>query len=357
MTGDTKRDIRSLSLKDLGQFFTDQNEKSFRAKQVYEWLWKKPCRSFEEMSNISKSIRKLLEDNFSFPVLRLEKEFISRDRTRKSVFRLYDGLMVEGVLIPDGTRTTACISSQVGCQLGCTFCATGHFGFKRNLEFTEIFDQVVEINGQSVSHFNVPLSNIVLMGMGEPLMNYEEVKKAISKIVAEEGLAMSPQRITLSTVGIPHMIRKLADDQLKVHLAVSLHAADNVKRSRLVPINKKYPLEELKDALIYYHEKSKKRFTLEYLVFDGINDSIADAHNLAEFCKSFPVKINLIGYNPVTNLEFRKPLPDKVSAFKEFLEKKNMIVNVRKSKGEDIEAACGQLALKEGKQRKPESGS
>jgi len=352
MIGDYNKDIRSLTLIELEKFFTDQKEKTFRAKQVYEWLWKKSCRSFDDMTNLSKPIRKILEDHFTFSVLHIEKEYVSRDHTRKSVFRLHDGLMIEGVLIPEGTRTTACISSQVGCQLGCTFCATGHFGYKRNLGFTEIFDQVVELNNQSLLHFNVPLSNIVMMGMGEPLMNYKEVKRVISMIVAEEGLAMSPQRITLSTVGIPHMIKKLADDQLRIHLAISLHVADNVKRSKIVPLNKKYSLEELKDALKYYHEKTKKRFTIEYLMFADFNDNMADAHNLAEFCKSFPVKINLIGYNPVMDLDFKKPLPEKLNAFKEFLEKKNMIVNIRKSRGEDIDAACGQLALKDKSQQK-----
>ncbi|MCX6252480.1 MAG: 23S rRNA (adenine(2503)-C(2))-methyltransferase RlmN [Bacteroidetes bacterium] len=351
MNGDIKEDIRSLSLTDLEKFFADQNEKTFRANQVYEWFWKKSCRSINDMTNLSKPVRKILEDHFSFPVLHIEKEYISRDRTVKSTFRLHDRLMIEGVLIPDGNRTTACISSQVGCQLGCTFCATGLFGFKRNLAFTEIFDQVVELTNQSLHHFNVPLSNIVLMGMGEPLLNYEEVKRAILMITSEDGLGMSPQRITLSTVGIPNMIRKLADDHLRIHLAISLHTADNVKRSIIVPLNKKYPLEELRDALKYYHEKTGKRFTLEYLMFANMNDSLSDAHNLAEFCKSFPVKINLIGYNQVPDLDFKRPESGKIIAFKEFLEKKNMIVNIRKSRGEDIEAACGQLALKDRNQR------
>ena len=348
MNGDAKIDIRAISLADIEKFFIENNEKPFRARQVYEWLWKKACRSFGEMTNLSRESRQLMEERFIFPVLNVEKENTSADGTIKSLFRLPDGLFVEGVLIPEGTRTTACISSQVGCPLACTFCATGFLGFKRNLGFTEIVDQVTETNRQSLKYFHIPLSNIVFMGMGEPLLNYEEVKKSIEKITSVDGLAMSPQRITVSTVGIPSMIRQLADDNIRFHFALSLHAADNAKRTKIIPLNKKYPVEELIESLKYFHITTKKRVTIEYLLFNGFNDTLTDASDLARFCRNFPVKINLIDYNPVNGSVYKKSEPAKLNAFKEFLEKRNLVVNVRKSRGADINAACGQLAAKQG---------
>jgi 23S rRNA (adenine2503-C2)-methyltransferase len=303
------------------------------------------------MSNLSLQNRQLLEEHFCFPVLQLEKELTDPDGTVKSTFRLSDQEMVESVLIPADSRTTACISSQAGCSLACRFCATGMMGFGRNLTFTEIFDQVVILKGQSERVHGRPLSNIVYMGMGEPLMNYEEVMKSIEKITSEESLGMSPQRITVSSVGIPLMIRKMADDKVRVHFALSLHAATNVKRDQIIPINKKYPLQELTEALKYYHAKTSKRFTIEYILFNGFNDSLEDAGDLALFCKSFPVKINLIEYNPVDNGSFSQSTPEKARAFREFLENKHMIINVRKSRGRRIKAACGQLALADSKIR------
>jgi 23S rRNA (adenine2503-C2)-methyltransferase len=255
--------------------------------------------------------------------------------------------MAEGVLIPSDGRTTACISSQVGCPLNCSFCATGQLGYKRNLEFSEIYDQVVLLNKISEEVFKTALSNIVYMGMGEPLLNYGNIIQSLKKITAEEGLGISPQRITMSSVGIPEMIRKMGDDNLKIHFALSLHAADNEKRNKIIPLNKKFPIEHLTEALIYYHKKTKKRFTIEYILFDNFNDTIQDAQELARFCRSFPVKINLIEYNETNNTSFHKSRADKMIAFKEFLDKKNLVVNIRKSRGEDIAAACGQLALKE----------
>jgi 23S rRNA (adenine2503-C2)-methyltransferase len=347
MNGNPGIDIRSLSLTDIEAFFHTINERSFRAKQVYEWLWKKSCRSFDEMSNLSAKTRQQLQQEFIFPVTSVEKTISSTDGTNKIIFLLHDGLKVEGVLIPADGRTTACISSQVGCQLGCSFCATGQLGFKRNLSFPEIYDQVAILNKMSEGLFGSSLSNIVYMGMGEPLLNYRNVLLSLEKITAVEGLEISPRRITVSSVGIPDMIRKMGDDDVKSHFALSLHAADNEKRNRIIPINKKYPLEVLTDALKYYHLKTKKRFTIEYILFSDFNDSIQDARELALFCKSFPVKINLIEYNSTHNNIFHKSQTAKLIAFKEFLEKKNLVVNTRKSRGEDISAACGQLALKE----------
>jgi len=337
-------DIRTLSFSEIEKFFLKSGEKPFRARQVYDWLWRNYCRSFDEMTNISKDIRQLLKDNFSFPAAVIHQEIKSTDGTIKMVFRLDDGQLVEGVLIPADGRTTACISSQVGCALNCSFCATGQGGFSRNLLFHEITDQVILLNQRSNEEFGINLSNIVYMGMGEPLLNYEEVMKSVDAITSEEGLGMSPQRITVSSVGIPSMIRQLADDDARFHFALSLHVANDRKRDSIIPANKKYSLQELTEALRYYHQKTNKRFTIEYILFGKFNDTLADARELAVFCKSFPVKINLIEYNPVTDTGFEQPDPASVTAFRDFLEKRNLVVNVRRSRGKDISAACGQLA-------------
>jgi 23S rRNA (adenine2503-C2)-methyltransferase len=339
-------DIRSLSLSEIEGFLRENKEKSFRAKQVYEWIWKKTCGSFDEMTNLSLALRKLLEDNFQFQVLQKENEQNDPDGTIKTTFYLPDKVLLESVLIPSDDRTTACISSQAGCALACRFCATGMLGFQRNLGFTEIFDQVVELNKQSLKFHGKPLSNIVYMGMGEPFMNYEEVMKSIDKITSEDSLGMSPQRITVSSVGIPLMIRRMADDKARFHFALSLHAATNAKRDQIIPVNKKYALQDLTEALKYYHTKTGKRLTIEYILFKDFNDGLEDAKDLADFCKSFPVKINLIGYNPVDNTGYSQSSAEQTRIFREFLEHKNMVVNVRKSRGKNIDAACGQLALK-----------
>jgi 23S rRNA (adenine2503-C2)-methyltransferase len=340
-----KKDIRYLSFAEIESFFHENDEKPFRAKQVYEWIWKKNCRSFSEMTNLSRKNRQLLEEHFQFQVLQIEKELHDPDGTIKTSFKVGDQALIESVLIPDENRTTACISSQTGCALACRFCATGILGFRRDLTFTEIFDQVVLLNIQSRKYHGKALSNIVFMGMGEPLMNYQEVIKSIERITSEESLGMSPQRITVSSVGIPGMIRKMADDKARFHFALSLHAATNAKRDQIIPLNKKYPLQELTNALKYYHTKTGKRFTIEYILFKDFNDGIEDAKELAVFCKSFPVKLNLISYNPVDQSGFLQSTPEKTRAFREFLENKNLVVNVRKSRGQNINAACGQLAF------------
>ena len=347
MSGDGRVDVRLLSLAEIEAFFQTIDEKSFRAKQVYEWLWKKSCRSFDEMTNLSKETRQKLQQEFTFPVVTILKTIKSSDGTVKNIFLLDDGVSVEGVLMPSDNRATACISSQAGCALACSFCATGQLGFTRNLSYPEIYDQVVLLNEQSKHLFGSSLTNIVYMGMGEPLLNYEQVIQSVEKITSEAGLGISPQRITISSVGIPKMISKMADDNVKFHFALSLHVANNEKRNRIIPSNIQFPLEELTESLMYYHQKTKKRITIEYILFHEFNDSIRDAQELAIFCKSFPVKINLIEYNSTQNSVFRKSEKSKLVAFKEFLEKKNLVVNTRKSRGEDIAAACGQLALKE----------
>ncbi|MFO7827509.1 MAG: 23S rRNA (adenine(2503)-C(2))-methyltransferase RlmN [Bacteroidales bacterium] len=345
MSSDTpKTDILALTLDDLKDFLSRNNEKPFRANQVYEWLWQKHVTNFDEMTNISKSLRELLKAHFYFQAVKTEDIQISKDKTIKAIFKLNDDALIEGVLIPTEHRATACISSQVGCNLGCEFCATGKMGLKRNLTAGEIFHQVVEIMNLAREKYNLSLTNIVLMGMGEPLLNYDNVLKAIHLITSEHGLGMSPQRITLSTVGLPRMIRKLADDQVKFNLAVSLHSANNKKRSEFMPVNLRNSLDDLRDALIYFNQKTGERITFEYLLMDGINDSLKDAQEFAEYCKSFPVKINIIEYNSTSDKRFNKSSNDTFDQFVTFLKGKNLVVHVRRSRGQDIDAACGQLA-------------
>ncbi|MDD5569553.1 MAG: 23S rRNA (adenine(2503)-C(2))-methyltransferase RlmN [Bacteroidales bacterium] len=341
-----KADILSLSLKELEDFFKSNNDKSFRAKQVYEWLWKKAVRSFEEMTNLSKETRQLLNDNFTLTSIEICSVQKSTDGTVKIAFRLYDKLIIEGVLIPDRDRITACISSQAGCNLDCKFCATAKLGLQRNLNTAEIFDQVVLLRDYSIKHFKHNLSNIVLMGMGEPLLNYENVTCAINLITSEDGLNISYQRITISTVGLPKMLRKLGDDKVKVNLAVSLHSAVDEKRNEIIPVNIHNPLKELSSALKYYYSKTENRITIEYILLKDFNDSLVDAKELATFCKSFPCKINIIEFNNVENTEYYPSTHERKTEFVNFLESKNMIVNVRRSRGKDIDAACGQLAGK-----------
>jgi 23S rRNA (adenine2503-C2)-methyltransferase len=341
-----KENIRNLSLEELLSSMQNIGEKPFRAKQVYEWLWKKDVMSFEQMSNLSKDLRNKLEENYFIDHIQLDDQQISSDKTIKCAFSVGDGKVVEGVLIPTSSRTTACISSQVGCSLSCTFCATGRLKLMRNLSAGEIVDQVVYLKDQAESRYNTPLTNIVYMGMGEPLLNYRNVLRSIELITGDEGLGMSPRRITVSTAGIAKMIRKLGDDAVKFNLALSLHAANDKKRSHIMEINETNNLEELANALRYFHEKTDSRVTFEYIIFKDFNDQIEDAKELAEFAKCVPCKINIIEYNPIDNGEFQQADKQRVDAFASYIESKNLIVNVRRSRGKDIDAACGQLANK-----------
>lgn len=346
MAKEDKKDIREITTEELTQFLVSHSEKPFRAKQIHEWLWKKTVGTFAEMTNISAELKELLAQNFTFKTTTIHKELKSADGTIKTAFHLFDGAIVEGVLIPSENRVTACISSQVGCALSCVFCATGKLGFKRNLNFTEIFDQVALLTKLAKARYNTNLSNIVFMGMGEPLQNYDNVMSAVQRITSPDALNISPSRITVSTSGLTKMIRKLADDKVKFNLAISLHAPTDSKRSAIVPINKTNPLHELSEALKYFYASTKTRITLEYLILERFNNSIEDARNLATFCKAFPCKINIIEYNKVPGSSFEKANDKSVREFVAFLETKNLIVNIRKSRGEDIDAACGQLANK-----------
>ena len=340
------RDIRELTLVELEDFFNKLDEKRFRAGQVYDWLWKKHVTGFDLMTNIPLPLRNHLSHNFYFRALQIETIQVSTDGTRKFGFKTSDNFVVEGVLIPSENRTTACISSQAGCALKCLFCATGKLKFRRDLTAGEIFDQVVEIEKIAKEINDKKLSNIVLMGMGEPLLNYENVLKAIEKISSDEGLGYSASRITISTAGIVKMIRKLADDGIKCNLAISLHTADSFKRDQIMPLNKSNPLDELAGAIKYFHQKTGIRITYEYLLMKDFNDTHKDARQFAEFCKISPCKINLIEYNEVKGSPFKRSDPERTRSFKEFLESRNLVVNIRKSRGADIDAACGQLAGK-----------
>ena len=341
-----KKNIRTLTLDELKDFFKEKDMPTFRAKQVYEWLWKKSVFSFEEMHNVSKETIKLLNEHFVILHAKITESQRSADRTIKSAFELYDNNNVEGVLIPTKSRMTACISSQVGCSLTCKFCATGKLDRLRNLNADEIYDQVFMLNEQALNYYNQKLSNIVYMGMGEPLLNYRNVLESIDKITSTDGLGMSPKRITVSTAGIAKLIKKLGDDEVKFNLALSLHAANDKKRDYIMPINEHNCLEALKEAVVYFYEKTKTRITYEYIIFKNFNDEISDAQELASFAKITPCKINIIEYNPIDDGEFQQAKREKVDAFVNLLESKNLIVNVRRSRGKDIDAACGQLANK-----------
>ena len=342
-----KIDIRSLSLSALQEHFTQMGEKSFRAKQVYEWLWKKSCFSFGEMSNISKELRTKLEENFIINNVKINNSQFSADKTIKNSFILHDSHLIEGVLIPTPDRMTACVSSQVGCSLTCKFCATGYMERKRNLNPDEIYDQVVLIHQQAMENYGQPLSNIVYMGMGEPLLNYKNVLESIEKITGEDGLNMAAKRITVSTAGIAKMIKKLGDDNVKFNLALSLHAANDEKRNTIMPINEQNSLKALAEALKYYYAKTKNPVTYEYIVFDGFNDTLQDAAELARFCKHLPCKVNIIEYNPIAFASFINAGEDRIEAFAEYLRKQGVTTNIRRSRGKDIDAACGQLAIKD----------
>lgn len=342
-----KKDIRALSKEQLRDFFVAHQDKAFRGNQVYEWLWSKGAHSFDDMTNVSKETRLMLEDNFVINHIKVDTMQRSSDGTVKNAVRLHDGLVVESVLIPTNTRTTACVSSQVGCSLDCNFCATARLKRMRNLEPGEIYDQVIAIDKESRLYYNHPLSNIVFMGMGEPLMNYNNVLKAISMITSNEGLGMSPKRITLSTSGVPKMIKKLADDEVKFKLAVSLHSAIDEIRSRIMPFSANFPLTELRESLEYWYHKTKSKITYEYVVWKGINDNKESVDALVKFCKYVPCKVNLIEYNPIDDGEFQQASDESINAYINALAANDIVAKVRRSRGKDIDAACGQLANKE----------
>ena len=341
-----KIDIRGLSEDQIIEFFEKKGFDSYRGRQVYEWIWKKSCYSFNEMTNISKDLRDVLNNHFVINHIQVDKIQKSSDGTIKNAVKLHDDHTVESVLIPTDDRTTACVSSQVGCSLDCMFCATSKLKRMRNLKPDEIYDQVVTINNQSLKYFDRPLSNIVFMGMGEPLMNYNNLIKSIEKISSDKGLNMSQKRIVVSTSGIPKMIKKLADENLKVNLALSLHSAIEETRNIIMPFSKKFSLDEIKDSLIYWYSMTKRKITFEYIVWKDINDSIEHINALINYCKLIPSKVNLIEYNSIGDQNFQSANQSMINLYKELLEKNKITVTFRRSRGEDIDAACGQLANK-----------
>lgn len=341
-----KKDIRALTRDQLRNFFVENGDKAFRGNQVYEWLWQKGAHSFVVMTNLSKETREMLEANFVINHIKVDVMQRSADGTIKNAVRLHDDLVVESVLIPTKTRTTACVSSQVGCSLDCRFCATSRLKRMRNLNPDEIYDQVVAIDNESRLYFERPLSNIVFMGMGEPLMNYKNVLKAIDKITSPEGLGMSPKRIIVSTSGVPKMIKKMADEQVKFKLAVSLHSAIDEIRTSIMPFNATFSLADLREALEYWYSKTKSRITYEYVVWKGINDTQNDVNALVDFCRFAPSKVNLIEYNPIDEGEFQQASEKAIDMYVNTLERNGIVVTVRRSRGKDIDAACGQLANK-----------
>ena len=343
----TVNNIRTLTLAELEEYFQNIGEKKFRAKQVYEWLWQKQAQSFDAMTNLSKELRAKLNEHFSLPALTIDATQYSADGTIKSRFKTVDGHLVEGVLIPTESRQTACVSSQIGCSLSCKFCATGYMDRKRNLNFDEIYDQVVLINQQSERVYGKKLSNIVFMGMGEPLLNYKNVLGAIERITSPDGLAMSPRRITVSTAGVAKMIRQLGDDKVKFKLALSLHAANDAKRHEIMPINDTNNIKSLIEALNYFYQQTGNEITFEYILFNNFNDSLKDADELIRIYRQVPADlVNIIEYNPIDFATFEKPQEDRIHAFMNYLEKHRVNARLRRSRGKDIDAACGQLANK-----------
>ncbi len=342
----SKIDIRALSVDKLKEHFSALGEPAFRAKQVYEWLWEKSSVDFDEMSNLSKSLREKLNTLFTINNISIHQSQFSSDKTIKNTFKLYDSNIIEGVLIPASDRMTACVSSQVGCSLTCKFCATGYMERKRNLNPDEIYDQVVLIDRQAKENYQAPLTNIVYMGMGEPLLNYANVLKSIERITAKDGLNMAAKRITVSTAGIAKMIRKLGDDEVRFNLALSLHAANDEKRNTIMPINEQNSLKALADALKYYFSKTKNPVTFEYIIFKDFNDTLQDAEELAKFCRHIPCKVNIIEYNPISFADFENAGTDRTDEFAAYLRRNGINTNIRRSRGKDIDAACGQLAVK-----------
>jgi len=343
----TIKNIRHFTLNDLEQFFETRGEKKFRAKQIWEWLWQKHAHTFADMTNLSKELRQTLGENFTLPAIALDATQISSDGTIKSRFKTHEGHLCEGVLIPTEHRNTACVSSQIGCSLSCKFCATGYIDRKRNLDFDEIYDQVVLINKQCEKTYNKKLSNIVFMGMGEPLLNYKNVLKSIERITSPDGLGMSPRRITVSTAGVAKAIRQLGDDNVKFKLALSLHAPNDKKRNEIMPINESNNLHSLIDALNHFYKQTKNEITLEYILFSNFNDSQKDADELIKFYRQVPADlVNIIEYNPIDFAKFEKPSEERVAAFMDHLTKNKVNARLRRSRGKDIDAACGQLANK-----------
>jgi len=343
-----KTDIRIFSLPELENIAQAYGEPKFKAKQIYQWIWQKGVMDFDEMTNLSKNLRENLKESYTFNKLQNVHQQISVDGTIKTGWKLEDNAIIESVLIPvpKDTRYTLCVSSQVGCSLNCKFCATGKLKKVRNLKDYEIYEQFLRVNNQSIEKYNHKLTNIVYMGMGEPLLNYNNVLKSIDKITNPNASGYSMKRITISTAGIVKGINKLADDNIKVNIALSLHAADDKKRNFLMPINETNNLKDVIKSLTNLYDKTKVKISFEYIMFKDFNDSLDDAEKLYKLTKHFPVKINIIEYNYVKGVDLKKTDDDKINQFAKYLVDKGVMTTVRRSRGKDIDAACGQLANK-----------
>ena len=344
-----KPDLRTLSFTDVEQALKALGQPAYRAKQVYDWMWKLGAKSIDDMSNVPVALRESLKSAYTFNSITLDAQQHSLDGTVKSRYALYDGYKIESVLIPvaEDKRATACVSSQVGCSLTCSFCATGRMGRIRNLTAAEIYDQAFETDRVSRQKLGYPLTNIVYMGMGEPLLNYGEVMKSIQHITSPDGMAWSPKRITVSTAGIAKMIKRLGDEEVKFNLALSLHAAEDIKRNEIMPINETNHLGALMEALEYFYQKTHGRISYEYIALKGFNDTLQDADDLVKLCRrQFPVRVNVIEYNPVEGAGFTKSDEAQVDRFAKRVRDKGVMITVRRSRGKDIDAACGQLANK-----------
>jgi 23S rRNA (adenine2503-C2)-methyltransferase len=341
-----KRDLRALTQDELREQFKTLTQPAYRADQVYDWLWSKEAHSIDDMLNLPKALRESLKAIFEIRPISVSHEQVSKDGTIKNAVRLADGLIVESVLIPTDRRITACISSQVGCNMGCHFCATAKLKRIRNLSPGEIVDQVRAIQAQAEKHFKRPLTNIVYMGMGAPLANYHNVLASIERITSPKGLGISAKRITLSTVGLPKLIRRMADEQVKFNLAVSLHSARDEVRSAIMPVNDASNVKDLMDSMLYWYEKTGSQITIEYVVWKDLNDGPEDIQALVALCKRVPSKVNLIEYNSIGDGRFQKATLRSIDAYVGALEHAGVTVNIRRSRGKDIDAACGQLANK-----------
>jgi len=339
------KNLRHVSLDELTELMKEWGEPRFRAGQVYDWIWKKGARTIADMTNLSKALREKLSAAYEIPKVAIHHSQFSSDGTIKNRLQLHDGHFVESVLIPTDKRMTVCVSSQVGCSLSCKFCATGYLDRKRNLDFDEIVDEVTLVQEQSMERYGKPLSNIVFMGMGEPLLNYKNMMQAIERITSPDGLGMSPRRITVSTAGVAKMIRQMGDDGVRFKLALSLHAANDIKRNEIMPINESNNLKSLVEALNYFYQKTGNEITFEYILFKGFNDSQKDADELVKIYRQVPADlVNIIEYNPIDAAKYEKPDEAVVDAFMKYLESKKVNAHLRRSRGKDIDAACGQLA-------------
>lgn len=351
-----KIDLKALTKQELQEFSTELGLQSYRSDQLFQWLYQKGAESFDEMTNLSKDLRKKLKEVALIPTLEEVSRQESKDGTIKFLFRLQDkeDYKVESVLIPDfypdgaANRLTVCVSSQVGCVFGCSFCATGKMGFFRSLTHGEIVDQVQHINKITEEKYGKGITNIVYMGMGEPLHNYKAVVNSSSIITDEMSIGLSPKRITVSTVGLTKQIKQLANERQPFNLAISLHAANDEKRDEIMPINSSMNLEKLKDAVQHYYEKLHRPITYEYLLFDEFNDSPDDARQLAKIAQWVPSKINIIMYNNVAGVALKGAREDRLDKFMKVLISNDITATVRRSRGDDIDAGCGQLAIKEG---------